>query len=146
MRPQSTSLTCTHTHTPSRYSNSRNYQLSLLRSRIDVLKIKIKVYPSLVLFYGTTYLWQWDLVSHSAPSSEDIVHTLKQLHRMDCDIILFGREKQSEVFEWLPLQWHGHLRPTLYTDRTPPSPFDCLWEWFLFLLFFFPCSLLFFIR
>ena len=92
-----------YTHTPSHCSNSRNYQLSLPRSKIDVFKKK--VYPSLVLFYGTTYLWQWDLVSHSAPSSEDFVRTLKQLHGMDCGIILFGREKQSEVFEWLPLQW-----------------------------------------
>ena len=31
------------------------------------------------------------LVSHSAPSRENLVHTLKQLHVMDCDRILLGR-------------------------------------------------------
>ena len=36
-----------------------------------------QVYPSLVLICGTTYLWQSDLVSHSAPSSVNFVHTLK---------------------------------------------------------------------
>ena len=41
-------------HTPSRYSNSRNYQLSLPRPRIDIYSKQ--VYPSLVLIYGTTYL------------------------------------------------------------------------------------------
>ena len=41
-------------HTSSRYSNSRNYQLSLPRPRIDIYSKQ--VYPSLVLIYGTTYL------------------------------------------------------------------------------------------
>ena len=43
-----------YTHTSSRYSNSRNYQLSLPRPRIDIYSKQ--VYPSLVLIYGTTYL------------------------------------------------------------------------------------------
>ena len=51
-----------------------------------------------MLFYGTTYLWQSDLVSHSAPSSENFVHTLKQLNRIDCDRILLWREKQTMRF------------------------------------------------
>ena len=38
-----------HTHTPSRYSNSRNYQLSLPRPRIDIFKTSIS-------FFGA-YLW-----------------------------------------------------------------------------------------
>ena len=62
-----------YTHTPSRDSNSRNYHLSLPRPRIDIFKTSI----SLVLIYGTTYLWQSDLVSHSAPSKVNFVHTLK---------------------------------------------------------------------
>ena len=36
-----------------------------------------------------------DLVSNLASSSENFVHTLKQLHRMDCEKILL----ESEVFE-----------------------------------------------
>ena len=38
-----------YTHTPSRYSNSRNYQLSLPRPRIDIFKASIS-FPS-------AYLW-----------------------------------------------------------------------------------------
>ena len=58
-----------YTHTPSRYSNSRNYHLSLPRPGIDIFKT-----PSLVFIYGTTYLWQSDVVSHSALSSVNFVH------------------------------------------------------------------------
>ena len=43
-----------YTHTPSRYSSSRNYHLSLSRPRLDIYSKQ--VYPSLVLFCGTTYL------------------------------------------------------------------------------------------
>ena len=47
MRPQSTYLTCTHT--PSRYSNSRNYHLSLPRPRIDIFGTSIS--------FSGAYLW-----------------------------------------------------------------------------------------
>ena len=39
----------THTHTPSRYSDSRNYQLSLPRPKIDVFKTSIS--------FSGAYLW-----------------------------------------------------------------------------------------
>jgi len=39
----------THTHTPSRYSDSRNYQLSLPRPRIDVFKTSIS--------FSGAYVW-----------------------------------------------------------------------------------------
>ena len=42
-----------YTHPPSRYSNSRNYQLRLPRPRIGIWK---QVNFSLVLFNGATYL------------------------------------------------------------------------------------------
>ena len=42
-----------YTHTSSRYSNSRNYHLSLPRPRIDIFKTSISFS---VLIYGTTYL------------------------------------------------------------------------------------------
>ena len=81
-------------HTPSRYSNSRNYKLSLPRPRIDVFRTSIP--------FAGAFLWNnlplTDLVSRSAPSSENFVHTLKQLHKMDCDIILLGREKETVRF------------------------------------------------
>ena len=39
-------------HTHSRYSNSRNYHLSLPRPRTDIFKTSVPM----VLIYGTTYL------------------------------------------------------------------------------------------
>ena len=89
-------------------------------------KYSKQIYPSLVLYYGTTYLWQSDLVSHSALSSENLVHTLKQLYRMDCDIILLGKERQTEVFEWLQLQWLV-IWDTFYTpiEVRPVLPTAC---------------------
>ena len=53
MRPQSIYLTCTHTHLPSRYSNFRNYQLSLPKPRIDKLKTSLSFAGD---FFGTTPL------------------------------------------------------------------------------------------
>ena len=38
-----------YTHTPSRYSNSRNYHFSLPRPRIDIFKTNI--------FFSGAYLW-----------------------------------------------------------------------------------------
>ena len=63
-----------YTLSPSRYSNSRNYQLSLSRPRIDIFKTGIS--------FSGAYLWnslplQSDLVSHSASSDVNFVHTLK---------------------------------------------------------------------
>ena len=40
-----------YTHTPSRYSNSRNYQLSLPRPRIDIFKASIS--------FSGAYLWNY---------------------------------------------------------------------------------------
>ena len=42
-----------YTHTPSRYSNSRNYHLSLSRPRIDIFKTSISFCG---VIYETTYL------------------------------------------------------------------------------------------
>ena len=74
-----------YTHTPSRYSNSRNYHLSLPRPRIDIFKTSIS--------FPGVYMWNnLPLTVRSCQSSAlsivNFVHTLKQLHRMDCDIIL----------------------------------------------------------
>ena len=93
MTPQSTYLTCTHI--PSRYSNSRNYKLSLPTPRIDIFRTT-KSFSGAFLCNNLDR--QSDLVSHSAPSSENFVHTLKQLHRMDCDRILLGRNRQTVRF------------------------------------------------
>ena len=57
------------------------------------------------IVFCSAFLWNnlpvTVLVIHSAPSSKNIVHTLKQ-SRMDCDRILLGRERDrqtdSEVF------------------------------------------------
>ena len=76
---------------------SRNYYFSLPRPRIDIFKTSIS--------FSGAYLWNnlplTTRYCHSAPSSVNFVHTLKYLHRMDCDIILLGRERegQTEVFE-----------------------------------------------
>ena len=62
-----------YTHIPSRYSNSRNYHLSLPRPRIDIFKTSIS--------FSGVYLWNnlplTDHVSHSTLSSVNHVHTLK---------------------------------------------------------------------
>ena len=42
-----------YTHIPSRYSNSRNYHLSLSRPRIDIFKTSVSFS---VFIYGTIYL------------------------------------------------------------------------------------------
>ena len=144
-----------YTHTPSRYSNSWHYQLSLPRPRMDIFKTSISF--SAAFLDATTYLWQPDLGSHSSPSSENFEHTLKQLHRMDCDITLLGRETDSEVFEWLPLQrlviWDllytpAELRPVLPTacesvSLPPPPPHPTLlycsvWDKYRLLFYSFP--------
>ena len=48
MRPQSTYLTCTHTH--SRYSSSRNYHIGLPRPRIDI-------FTKTSISFSGAYLW-----------------------------------------------------------------------------------------
>ena len=81
MRPQSTYLTYTHT-LPHAIPALGTISLVCLGQGQTYSK---QVYPSLVLIYGTTYLRQSDLVSYSAPSRVNFVHTLKQLHRTNCD-------------------------------------------------------------
>ena len=108
---------------------------------------------------GTTYLWQSDLVTHSAPSNENFVHTLKQLHRMYCDRILLESERERETeretdrqtdgqtqterhrqtdrqtdrlwgFRVIAIAVTGHLRPTLYTHiLRPVLPTACESQW-----------------
>ena len=90
-------------HISTLYTHTLSHAIPTLRTISLVCLGKVQTYSkqecfSQVPFYGTTYNWQTDLVSHSAPSSEDFVHTLNQLHRMDCDIILLGREKQTVKF------------------------------------------------
>ena len=89
MRPQS--IYISNPHTLSRYYSSRNYLFSLPRPRIDIVKTSIS-------FSG---VWNnLPLTIRSCQSlssfSENVVHTLKQLHRMDCDRILLGREREGE--------------------------------------------------
>ena len=81
-----------YTHTPS--CHSRNYQLSSPRPRIDMFETSIS--------FSGAFLWNnlpLTIRTCQSPSTENFVHTLKQLQRMDCDIILLGRETDSEVFE-----------------------------------------------
>ena len=76
-----------YTHPPSRYSNSRNYHLSLPRPRIDTS----------IAFSGA-FLWNILLLTviycHSAHACENCVYTLKLLHMMDCDRKLLERERE----------------------------------------------------
>ena len=64
-----------YTHTSSRYSNSRNYHLSLPRPRIDIFKTSI--------CFSGAYIWNnlpltvRSCESLTAPSSVNFVHTLK---------------------------------------------------------------------
>ena len=68
-----------------------------------------------------------------------------QAKTMDCVRILLVRQTDRQrVFRVIAIAVTGHLRPILYTHRTPPSPSDCLWGWPFLLFLFSPllyCSL-----
>ena len=102
------------------YSNSRNYKFSLPRPRIDIFKTSISFSGA---FLWTVFLWQSDRVSHSAPSSKNFVHTLKQLHRMDFDRILLGRETYR-----LTVMFWSHCNDWSF-ETYFIHPKNCLWEW-----------------
>ena len=61
-----------YTHTPSRYSNSRNYYLSLPRPRIDIFKTSIS--------FSGAYLWNnLPLTVRSCQSFSSFKHKLREL-------------------------------------------------------------------
>ena len=114
-----------YTHIPSCYSNSRNYQLSLPRPRIDIFKTRIS--------FSGAYLWNnLPLRVRSCQSLSSFKCSCtpwSRLHRMDCDVILLGRERETDWGFWvIAIAMTGHLGPILYTHRTPLSPSDCVWE------------------
>ena len=84
-----------YTFSPSRYSNSRNYQLSLSRPRTDIFKTSIS--------FSGAYLWNsLPLTVRSFQSLNFFKRKLRahlEVHRMDCDIISLGKERQTEIFE-----------------------------------------------
>ena len=111
--------------------NFRNCHLTLLTPRIDIFKTSIA-------YSGNN---QRTLISMGQPASNSqgvslpqflqakiCVHVLKQLHRMDCDRELLGRERDRkrdrEVFEWLawPLALQWLVIPSFYTHSVPSSP------------------------
>ena len=108
-----------YTLSPSRYSNSRNYQLSLSRPRIDIFKTGIS--------FSGAYLWNsLPLTVRSCQSLSFFRRKLRahlEVHRMDCDIIPPERERERERgFRVIAIAMTGHLKPILYIHKTPPSP------------------------
>ena len=59
-----------YTHTPSRYSNSRNYHLSLPRPRIDIFKTSIS--------FSGAYLWN-NIHNRHSPTSDSQILSVTQL-------------------------------------------------------------------
>ena len=117
-----------YTYPPSRYSNSRKYQLSLPRPRLDIFQTSIAL--------PCAFLWNNLPLSvrscHSVISFfENFVYTLTQLHRTDCDRKMPGggeRERDTErdthreterqrqiFFRLIAIAVTGHLRPRFYT-------------------------------
>ena len=84
-----------YSHILSRYSNSRNYQLSLPRPKINIFKTSIS--------FSGAFLWNNlppTVRSCQTLSSfkQHFVHTMNQLHRMNFDRILLARERQTVRF------------------------------------------------
>ena len=75
-------------------------------------------------FYGTAYLWQWDLATHSASSTKNVMYILRQLHRMNYDRKWLGGEADRQSNLWvigIAAAVIGQSRPSFNTHSVPPS-------------------------
>ena len=126
-----------YTHTPSRYSNSRNYQLGLPRPRIDIFKTGT----------SSSGAFLWNNLPLTVRSCQSL-SSFKRKHRAHVEAVTQDglwkntarvRETDIEVFEWLPVQWlviwdllytPTELRPVLPTacesGFLPPLPYCSL--------------------
>ena len=112
-----------YTHTPSRCSSSRNYQLNLPRPMIVILKTSVS--------FSGAYLWNnLPLTVRSFQSLSSFKRKLRaHLEVVTSDGVCHNTARESDWgFRVIAIAMNGNSRPILYTHRTPPCHSDCLWE------------------
>ena len=119
MRPQSIIIPNLYIHPPSLYSNSRNYQLSLARPRIDIFRTNIA--------FSGAFLW------NNLPLTVRSCHSLssfKRKLRAHLEVVAkdglwpHTKTKKNARGEWhrgFRLIVSDCLRPSFYTHAVLPS-------------------------